>query len=126
MKNAYLQLRILSALLTLQFLLGVILSTLIDYDPKHRTAVQIVFLVLHIVVAVFLSAASVYRLVTAFSWGFLRLHSGIGFISVLTALISGGISAANANKVAVFMMALGFLAAFGAYGYSMSAISRKS
>jgi hypothetical protein len=125
LNKAYFQLRLLSVLLSLQFLLGITLSTLLDYDPKHRTAVQIVFLIFHITVACLLALLSIYRLTTALFWNYLKVLSSFGLLSVVTALVSGAVAAANANKVAVFLMSMGFLGAFGAYGYSMSSISRR-
>jgi hypothetical protein len=125
LNKAYFQLRLLSVLLSLQFLLGITLSTLLDYDPKHRTVVQVVFLIIHITVACLLAIMAIYRLATALFWNYLIILSSFGLLSVIMALVSGAIAAANANKVAVFLMSLGFLGAFGAYGYSMSAISRQ-
>jgi len=116
------QLKAITALLSLQFILGVVLATLIDYDPHKPTAAQTTFLVLHIIGAVALLAAAVVRIIYSIKMGSLLAHSTAGLASVIGLMIAGGIAAGTGNDVAVFIMSLGFIFAFGAYGYSLSAL----
>lgn len=119
------QVRGLTVLLSVQFILGIILTTLINYDPHKSSAAQTTFLVLHIIVAAGLFAGSVFRLITSIRWDYLQIHSFVGLLAIVGALISGGIAAANGSGVAVFLMALGIMVAFGAYGNSASALTRQ-
>ncbi len=119
------QVQALMGLLSLQFIIGVLLTTIINYDPHKHSAVQSIFLVLHIIVAALLFGLALARLITSLKWNFLAIHSLVGLLAIIGALISGGIAAANANDVAVFLMALGLLVAFSAYGNSIGAIPRQ-
>lgn len=113
-------------MLSLQFILGVTLTTLINYDPNKHSGIQTAFLVLHIAVALGLLAVSIARVITSIKWHYLVISSVIGFLSIVDAMISGSIAASNGSDIAVFLMSMGFLAAFAAYGYSMGQISRLS
>ena len=117
------QVQAMMGLLSLQFILGVLLTTIIDYNPHKQTALQVIFLVLHIIVAAALFALSLVRVITGYKWHIARTQALIGFIAIITALISGGIAAANGNSVAVFLMAIGILVAFSSTGQSTGVIS---
>ena len=119
------QVQAMMGLLSLQFILGVLLTTIIDYIPHKQTAVQVTFLVLHIIVAAALFALSLVRVITGYKWRIAPTHALIGFIAIITALVSGGIAAANGNSVAVFLMAIGILVAFSSTGQSTGAIARQ-
>jgi len=119
------QLQGIFGMLSLQFILGVVLTTLIDYNPDKPSAVQVVFLVLHIIVAVGLLVSAVVRLVSSIKWGYQQTISAVGFLAIIDAMVAGIVAAANGDDVAVFMMALGFIVAFSAYGNSIGAITRR-
>lgn len=118
------QLRGLTALLSVQFILGVTLTTLVNYDPSKRNVPQTLFLSLHIAVAIALLIVAAIRFITSVRWHYLIVSSAVGILSIILSMIAGMIAASSGSGVAVFFMAMGFLAAFAAYGYSMGAISR--
>jgi hypothetical protein len=113
------QLMGLMTALAVEFILGITLTSLINYQPNKHSTVQNVFLVLHIIVALGILIGSIMRTVFAYKWKWLRVPSTIGLVSVLGALFAGSSAANNANNVGVFLMALFFLIAFAVYGYSM-------
>lgn len=119
------QVQVMMGLLSLQFILGVLLTTIIDYNPNKTTAVQTTFLILHIIVAAALFALSLVRVITGYKWRIAPTQALIGFSAIITALVSGGIAAANGNSVAVFMMAIGILVAFSSTGQSTGIIARQ-
>jgi hypothetical protein len=108
--------------LSVAFILGITLTTLISYDPAKHTGLQTGFLVAHILVAVGVVIGGIARLVLALKWHSLQLFSLLGLVSSLAAFVSGGIAAGNGNNVAVFVMALCFLISFVLYGYSLLTI----
>lgn len=119
------QVQAMMGLLSLQFILGVLLTTIIDYNPNKTTAVQTTFLILHIIVAAALFALSLVRVITGYKWHIAPTQALIGFVAIITALVSGGIAAANGNSVAVFLMAIGILVAFSSTGQSTGVIARQ-
>ena len=119
------QLRGLMAALVVEFILGVTLTTLINYDPNKHSAVQTTFLVLHIIVAIGILIGAITRFVFSIRSHTLQGASTVGLISVLVAFAGGGVAAGNGNNLAVFLMALGFVIAFISYGYSIGQISQQ-
>jgi hypothetical protein len=117
------QLMGLMAALAVEFILGITLTTLINYQPNKHSTVQNVFLVLHIIVALGLLIGSIVRVVLAYRWQWLRIPSAVGFLSILGALIAGSSAANSDSNVGVFLMALFFLIAFAAFGYSMGTVN---
>lgn len=111
------------AALAIEFILGITLTTLINYQPNKHSTVQNVFLGLHIVVALGILIGSIMRLILAYRWQWLRIPSAIGLLSVLGALFAGSAAADNGSNIGVFLMALFFLIAFAVYGYSMGAVN---
>lgn len=120
------QLMGLMAALAIEFILGITLTTLINYQPHKHSTVQNVFLVLHIIVALGILIGSIARVALAYKWRWLRVPSTIGVVSVLGALFAGSTAANSGNDVGVFLMALFFLFAFAVYGYSMGEVNAMS
>jgi hypothetical protein len=112
------QLSGLMASLVVVFILGVALTTVVNYQPGRHSVVQTSILVLHIVAAVGVLAQGITRLVFALRWNKLVAPSVAGLASILIALGAGAASTNSGNDWAVFIMALGFIAAFAAYGLS--------
>lgn len=125
LKLAQKQVQAMMGLLSLQFIIGVLLTTIIDYNPNKTTAVQTTFLILHIIVAAALFAISLVRVITGYKWRIAPTQALIGFVAIISALVSGGVAAANGNSVAVFMMAIGILIAFSSTGQSTGVIARQ-
>ncbi|MBU6389551.1 hypothetical protein KGQ71_03475 [Patescibacteria group bacterium] len=111
--------------LMLDAILGIALTTVINFDPSKPSTVQDVFLVLHILIAVGIIVGGIIQLVLSIRKRVLRLPITIGFISSLLAFGAGGISADNGNSVAVFIMAVCFIIALAAYGYSQTQLSNR-
>jgi uncharacterized protein YacL len=116
------QLMGLMAALAIEFILGITLTTLINYQPNKHSTVQNVFLVLHIIVALGILIGSIVRVILAYKWRWLRVPSAVGILSVLGALFAGSAAANSGNNVGVFLMALFFLFAFAVYGYSIGEV----
>lgn len=108
---------LLSAL-TIEFILGVCLTTVVDYDPSKHSTVQTAVLVSHIVVAIGLLVGAGMRLLLAVRWQALRMPAVVGLLSILVGFASGGAAADSGAALAVLLMALFFMIAFVAYGYS--------
>lgn len=117
------QLMGLMAALAIEFILGITLATLINYQPNKHNTVQNVFLGLHIVVALGILIGGIMRVILAYRWRWLRVPSAIGLLSILGALFAGSAAANSGSTVGVFLMALFFLIAFATYGYSMGAVN---
>ncbi|MDB5161227.1 MAG: hypothetical protein JWO96_607 [Candidatus Saccharibacteria bacterium] len=117
------QVRGLMAALAVQFVLGVALTTLISYSPDKHSGVQTTFLVLHIIVAIGILIGVTIRLVLAVRWHSLQIPSAIGLLASLGAFVCGVIATKSGNDVAVFLMAIGFIIAFAAYGYSLGKLT---
>ena len=112
--------------LIFEFVLGVLLTTVIAYDPSSPNGFQTTILVLHMIVGAVL-----------FFGGFIHLlnsrgtHIGptpvIGFSSIVGAFVTGGIAAGNGSDIAVLLMALFFSAAIVAYGINYAtSMTKKS
>lgn len=112
--------------LILDAILGIALSTLINFDPSKHSAVQDIFLGLHMVIAVGIIIGGIVQLVVSIRTHMLRLSITIGFLSSLVAFVAGGISADKGNNVAVFVMAVCFIIALAAYGYSQTQLSNRA
>ncbi len=111
--------------LMLNAVLGIALSTLINFDPSKHSATQDLLLGLHILIAVGIIIGGIVQLVTSIRTHILRLPITVGFLSSLVAFATGGISADSGNSVAVFVMAVCFIIALAAYGYSQTQLSNR-
>jgi predicted Na+-dependent transporter len=120
------QLTGLSVALIVEFLLGVALTTVINYNPDAQNTVQTVVLIAHIVVGVGIVIGAVAWLVTSMRQRVLRGLSVVGLLSVLGAFASGSASARTGSSVEVFVMAILFIVAFVIYGYSMVTVTRQA
>lgn len=105
-------------LLLVEFILGVLLTTVINFQPHKYSALQTIVLALHIIIGIALIAGSIAHVITTRSSNLLGLKPIKGVIFTLTAFIAGGISTDSGNSWAVLIMALGFGAAITNYGLS--------
>jgi cytochrome c biogenesis protein CcdA len=105
-------------LLLVEFILGVLLTTVIDFQPHKHSALQTIVLISHIIIGIALIAGSIAHAITSRKSHLLGLKPLKGIIFILTAFIAGGISVDNGNSWAVLVMALGFGAAITNYGLS--------
>ena len=105
-------------MLLVEFILGVLLSTVINYHPHNHSITQTTILILHIVIAIALIIGSIAHAITSHSSHLLGAKPYKGIVFILTAVIAGSISADNGNSLAVLIMALGFGAAITNYGLS--------
>ncbi|HSW74927.1 MAG TPA: hypothetical protein VLG16_03585 [Candidatus Saccharimonadales bacterium] len=108
--------------LGIEFALGIVLTTILHYDPSKHSALQMLVLFLHIFVGVGILAGGIVRLVTAVKQQSLRIAAATGILSTCGAFGSGDVAAKAGNGLAVFVMAACFFVAFVAYGYSLLAV----
>ncbi len=123
-RTANRQLKGLIISLAIEFILGVILTTLVNYDSSKHSAAQTGFLVAHVVVAVGIIVGAIIQTVMSIKWHALRAASSIGLLSSVGAFASGEAAAKNGSDIAVFVMAMCFITAFICYGYSLLALKR--
>lgn len=119
------QLRELVATLTLEFILGVALTTVIDFDPNKTTTIQTIILVVHMLLGAYILVIAVLRLLSAFKLNALQLESVAGLLAIIVALGSGGIAAQTGESVATMIMAFSFVVALLAYGKSLLRLQTK-
>jgi len=105
-------------MLLAEFVLGVLLTTVIDFQPHKQSVLQTTVLVSHIIIGIALIAGSTAHAITSRKSHLLGLKPFKGIVFILTAFIAGGISVDNGNSWAVLIMALGFGAAITNYGLS--------
>lgn len=110
--------------LVIDAILGIALTTLIIFDPSKHSTGQDAILGLHVLIAIGIIIGGIVQVVASFRTKFLRLPISIGFVSSLVAFATGGISADKGNNVAVFTMAVCFIIALCAYGYSVTSTYR--
>lgn len=113
------QLKGLLAVLSVEYILGVALTTIISYDPAKPTTVQTIFLVSHIVLAIGILAGAIVQVVLALRRHRLLMLSTVGILSVVSCLISGSLAARGGSDIAVFLMAIFFFVAMLCYGRSL-------
>lgn len=118
-------LRGLISALFLEFILGVLLTTVISYDPNKHSATQTTVLVAHVVVAVGLLVGSIAHIFVARNLHVLGPKPTIGFLCIVGAFISGGAAVPHGNSLAVMCMAFFFGAAIINYGLSYIALRVK-
>lgn len=110
--------------LIIEFIVGVLLTTVIAYDPSTQNWFQTTILVIHMIIGAVLFFGSFIHLLNS-----RKTHAGptplIGFISIIGAFITGGIAAGNGSDVAVLLMALFFAAAIVAYGINYATLLNK-
>jgi cytochrome b561 len=105
-------------LLFVEFILGVLLTTVINFQPHKHSALQTTVLVFHIIIGIALIAGSIAHAITSRKSQLLGLKPYKGIVFIITAFIAGGLSVDNGNSLAVLIMALGFGAAITNYGLS--------
>jgi len=105
-------------MLLAEFILGVLLTTVINFQPHKHSALQTTVLVFHIIIGIALVAGSIAHAITSRKSHLLGLKPFKGIVFIITAFIAGGISTDNGNSWAVLIMALGFGAAITNYGLS--------
>ncbi len=123
-RTANRQLKGLVIALGIEFILGVILTTLVSYDSSKHSAVQTGFLVAHVVVAIGIIVGAIIQVVMSIKWRTLRAAASIGLLGAVGAFGSGEAAVKNGSNVAVFVMAMCFIVAFICYGYSLLALKR--
>ena len=106
--------------LSTQFLLGLALATVADYDPDTHTgnhAAHQTLLVLHIVVAVGILIGSIV-LVAAVKKQAPRLlgMTSVGLAAILVSIGTGMARLSVDNEWLTFLMGAGFVVAIGVYG----------
>lgn len=103
--------------IAVEFTLGIILTTLIDYDESTPNTLQTIFLTAHIIVAIGITFGATAQFISALQTKYLINASALGLLSVLGCLVAGSIAAQNGSEIAIFGMAFGFLLAFMSYGF---------
>lgn len=109
-------------MLLVEFILGVLLTTVINYQPHKHSVLQTTVLVAHIVVGLALIVASIAHAITSRSSHLLGLKPLKGVVFIVAAFIAGGLSADSGNSWAILIMALCFGAAITNYGLSYSQV----
>jgi hypothetical protein len=104
--------------LMLEFVLGVLLTTVVNYDPTKPTGLQTNLLVAHMLVGALLFIGSLIHVFMSRDAHVLGIKPLLGFISILVAFTAGGVAAGTGSDIAVLLMALFFGAAITVYGIS--------
>lgn len=117
------QLKELVAVLTVQFILGVLLTTVIDYNADKATTVQNIVLGTHIFLGVYILVIASIRLTKAYQWKTLIKESWWGLGSVIVAFSAGSVASQNGNTWATLVMALGFVVALLSYGKALVSLN---
>jgi hypothetical protein len=118
--------RWLIIMLMTEFVLGVLLTTVINYSPHSHSRLQLLVLILHIVLGVGLTIGSFAHILTSRSSHLLGIKPLIGFLCIVGALISGSIAAKTGTAAAVLIMALLFAVAIINYGVSYVTVKSAS
>ena len=118
------QLGELVAVLTLQFILGVLLTTVIEFEPDASSLSQKIVLIAHMFLGGYLLVIAAIRIIRSYQWKSLIAESWIGLFAIVVAFGAGSISAQNGNEWAALIMSLGFVVAFLAYGKSLLATNK--
>lgn len=113
------QLGELVAVLTLQFILGVLLTTVIEFEPDANSLSQKIILIAHMFLGGYLLVIAAIRIIRSYQWRLLIVESWVGLLAIIVAFGAGSISAQNGNEWATLIMSLGFVVAFLAYGRSL-------
>jgi hypothetical protein len=108
----------LLVMLLAEFVLGVLLTTVISFDPTKHGVVQTVVLTAHILLGIGLLVGSFAHILTSRRSRLLGANPTLGFLLILGAFASGSVATNNGNNVAVLFMALCFGAAITVYGLS--------
>lgn len=125
-KTARRQLVGLLLAIALEFTLGTILTTLIDYDPTKSSSWQNFFLISHIALALAILVGGFVQLVMTIRAQAHIGMAGLGLLAIMSSLASGSVAAQNGNDIATFIMAVSFLATFMAYGYLLLKLPAES
>ncbi len=112
------QVNILNTFLVIEFLLGVLLTSVVGYDHNHPTVLQIAILVTHIIVGTGIVIAGSLWLYISRHQPRLRTFAIGGLISALIAFFSGSYATRAHSTVASVLEAVFFIVAFIIYGYS--------
>lgn len=115
----------LNIFLGIEFLLGVLLTSVIGYDRVHPTAVQVAVLIAHITVGTGILIAGAGWLFIVRRLPRLRMFAIGGFISVLIAFFSGSYATRTHSTPASVLEVVFFIVSFIIYGYS-SALTTES
>lgn len=119
MTATYRQLTALLIALTIEFLLGVMLTTVVSYEPGSKSIAQSVILVLHVVLAAGILIGSIYRLIISIKHQSQLGSSLLGFLGILGAIASGLDASRTGSSTATFAMSVFFIIAFVAYGLGL-------
>lgn len=116
--------------LTMEFILGLSLATIVDYNPDatQQSMARNIILGLHILVAFMLLLGATIILVRTTKRPGRRwtLIGWTGIISVITALASGVLVVTGSwPEFFAFLMGLGFITALGTYTYALSYLRRQ-
>jgi hypothetical protein len=114
------QLTELIATLGLQFLLGVALTTVIEYEPQSTSMTQKAVLGAHIFLGVYILVIASLRVARAQRLKRLVPESWLGLVAIIVAFGTGSIAMRSGNAWATLAMAVGFVVAFAAYFVSLS------
>ncbi len=113
----------LLVMLLVEFVLGTLLTTVINYTPDKHSTLQVIVLVVHIVVGIGLLIGSFAHIITSRSAHLLGPKPIVGFSCIVGAFAAGSIAASNGNSLAVLLMALFFAAALVTYGFSLLVVT---
>ena len=105
-------------MLLAEFVLGTLLTTVINFTPGKHSAMQDTVLIAHIVLGVALIVGSLAHIFTSRSSHLLGIKPVLGFLLIIGAFASGSEATKNGNSLAVLIMALCFGAAIVTYGLS--------
>jgi cytochrome b561 len=106
-------------MLIIEFILGVLLTTVVPYHANNVSTAHKILLDVHIGLGVLLLGAAIVRLVLACKQRKLITLSAVGLVALVGAFGSGEASIHGGGNTAVLLMALFFIAALIVYGTSL-------
>lgn len=112
--------------LVINAVLGISLTTVIDFDSSKHGSWQTIVLGTHVIIAIGLILGGIVQLASTIRTRTLRTPSVIGLLGSIAAFVAGASSVDSGNDVAVFIMAVCFIIALCAYGYCLASIGLKA
>ena len=96
------RLLLLMGALMIDAILGIALTTVINFDPSKHNTTQDAILGVHILIAIGIIIGGIVQLVSSLRAHALQLPIGIGFLSSVVAFATGGISADSGNNLGIY------------------------
>lgn len=113
----------LNVFLGVEFLLGVLLTSVVGYNYQHPSALQVAILVSHIIVGSGIILAGIVWIYIVRQLPRLRALAMAGLASVLIAFVSGSYATRYHSNIISYMQTTFFIVSFVIYGYSSALLT---